>query len=135
LKNAAFATLGREQKFVDGQEQQKSSPTETGRSYRKQQRTFNLPTEAEMEMMRAFNDDVEKFLQFASPYVSPEGIAHVRHLVDHGEAIIGMSTLAWIIVKEKKLVPRKMIDSIRYWVQETSEEPFLPGNLDEFAEP
>ena len=52
-------------------------------------------------------------------FVSSAGLSRVQHLIDHDEGPEGMLALAWIIVEEKRKVPR--------WVIEATLE--LGGNL------
>jgi hypothetical protein len=81
----------------------------------------------------AYQERVYATLDVASKYVSAEGIAEAKHLVDHGEAPLGMSTLAWIIVNEQRQVPRTLIREIRALASDMEPDDYWPANLDQFG--
>jgi hypothetical protein len=76
---------------------------------------------------------VQAIVWQAANFVSSSGIARVQHLVDHGEPAEGMCSLAWIIVNERRRVPRDLIQDIRAHAAGLIEEEFMPENLDNYA--
>jgi hypothetical protein len=88
-----------------------------------------------MNPMELFRDDIEQLICSLSQHISLDGISRVRHLLDHGETFVAISSLASIIVNERKFVPASAIESIKCLLDGTDEEPFLPKDLDKFAIP
>jgi len=92
--------------------------------------------QADPELVRQYEAQigrVQETLDIASRYVSAKGVAEAQELVDHGEAPLGMSTLAWIIVTEQRRVPRALIRDIRAHAQGAEPDDVWPPNLDDFA--
>jgi hypothetical protein len=83
--------------------------------------------------LEAYRRHVYATLAAASKYISAEGIAEVKRLVDHDEAPLGMSTLAWIIVNEQRHVPTTLIRDIRALASNMEPDEYWPANLDDFA--
>lgn len=61
--------------------------------------------------------------------LTPEEIARVNHLVDHGEAPDALISLAAIIVNRKYTISTEQFDSILVLVSGTSSAEFIPGDL------
>jgi hypothetical protein len=79
--------------------------------------------------MEAYRGRVDEIVETASRYLSDDAIRRVTELVDHNEAPIGVSYLAWAIVNERRHVPRSLIRAIRA----NSGDEDLPNGLDDFG--
>jgi hypothetical protein len=75
-------------------------------------------------------DELVEVVQGCAPQVD---LSEAKRTIEHGEVIIGLNSLAWTIVKKGILVPSSVISAIREGIVGTSEEPYMPRNLDEFA--
>jgi hypothetical protein len=60
-------------------------------------------------------------------------LSDVDRLIDQGEPLIGLSSLAHLIVQNRALVPRVVVDHIRGSLIGSSEEPFLPEDLGDYV--
>ena len=86
-----------------------------------------------MNKMEDYLGRVRVIVWRAAEYVSDEGIAEVRRLVDHGEPAEGMCSLAWAIVREDVRVPPDLVHGIRMHAADLVDDEFMPENLEAYV--
>lgn len=74
------------------------------------------------EAMQEYLRSVRMFVVEVSDYISDELLTEPRRLVEHGEAPLGMTQLAWVIHDERILVPASVIERLRAYA--VSDEDF-----------
>ncbi|GAA4478342.1 hypothetical protein GCM10023190_19650 [Enteractinococcus fodinae] len=83
-----------------------------------------MPVSAEhYAAMQQYLHDVKKLLVEVSDYISDDLLAEPRRLVEHGEAPLGMTQLAWVISDERIPVPVSVIARIRAYAAADEEFP------------
>ena len=69
----------------------------------------------------------------AADYVPSERLGNVQRLIEHGEPADGMRALAWVIVRERILVPQALVDTIREYAAELIDDEDMPTDLDAYV--
>ena len=83
-----------------------------------------MPVSAEQyAAMQQYLQDVKMLLDEVSAVVSADLLAEPRRLVEHGEAPLGMTQLAWVISDERIPVPASVISRLRAYAAADEEFP------------
>jgi hypothetical protein len=67
--------------------------------------------------------------------LSPDERAEINELIDHGEPVEGLRSLAWIVVEERKRLPATSYRTLLELMGDWFEPEDLPPNLAEFVVP
>jgi len=77
---------------------------------------------------------VEEVVSRAQAQIGEDAMRLVRSLTGNGEEAEGLLALAWVIVQERTLVPRELVQDIRELSDGFIDPADFPLNLDEFIE-
>lgn len=75
------------------------------------------------EAMQEYLRSVRMFVVEVSDYISDELLTEPRRLVEHGEAPLGMTQLAWVISDGRIPVPASVIERLRSYAASDEDYP------------
>lgn len=82
------------------------------------------------EAMQQYLQNVRELLDDASVFFADELLVESHRLVDHGEAPLGVTQLAWVIHDERISVPESVIRRIREYADDDED---FPNDLDQYV--
>lgn len=75
------------------------------------------------QAMQHYLQNVRELLHDASEFITDDLLEEAHRLVDHGEAPLGVTQLAWVIHDEQILVPESVIQRVREYADEEEDFP------------
>jgi len=87
-----------------------------------------MALESQLQWLR----HIDELLDALTGQLTANELAEIRHLIEHGEPAIGLSTLAWMIETERKPVPTDSRRRIVELIGDLSEREHLPQSFREY---
>ncbi len=80
--------------------------------------------------MQEYLQKVRALLYDASAFIADDFLVEAHRLVEHGEAPLGVTQLAWVISEEQIPVPKSVIRRVREYADEDED---FPDDLDKYV--